>query len=84
MSASLTTVPDDNVVAAPCSVYDALAATLLRTGAASTAVIATVVVCAALDSVPSLTTQLMVRLVSAPKFVGLLLDPYVTLSRTDW
>src|ERR1019366_4139314 len=76
LSTSLTVAPDDSVTAAACSVYDAVGATLLSTGALSTAVMLIV---------PSFTTQLMLRLVSAPKLVGFwLLEEYVTLSRTAW
>src|SRR5271169_3067834 len=85
LSTSLTVAPDDSVTAAPCSVYDAVAATLAMTGALSTAVMLIVLVAGVLFSVPSFTTQLMLRLVSAPKLVGFwLLEEYVTLSRTAW
>src|SRR5664279_322539 len=85
LSTSLTFAPDDSVTAAACSVYDAVGATLLSTGALSTAVMLIVLVAGVLLSVPSFTTQLMLRLVSAPKLVGFwLLEEYVTLSRTAW
>ena len=59
--------------------------TLAMTGALSTAVMLIVLVAGVLFSVPSFTTQLMLRLVSAPKLVGFwLLEEYVTLSSTAW
>jgi Kef-type K+ transport system membrane component KefB len=59
--------------------------TLAMTGALSTAVMLIVLVAGVLLSVPSFTTQLMLRLVSAPKLVGFwLLEEYLTLSRTAW
>src|SRR6266571_1736190 len=82
---SLTVSHDDSVTAGLASVYDALAATLPSTGAWYTAVMLTVVVAVVLFKVPSFTTQLMLRLLSAPKLVGFwLLDEYVTLSSTCW
>src|SRR4051794_35884836 len=85
LSTSLTVRADDSVTAAPPSVYDALAATLPSTGAWSAAVMLTVVVAVVLLSVPSFATQLMVRVVSAPKLVGFwLLDEYDTLSSACW
>src|SRR5437879_904002 len=83
LSASLTVSPDDSVTAGPASVYDALAATLPSTGAWSVAVMLTVVVAVVLLTVPSFATQLIVRVVSAPKLLGFwLLDEYATLSST--
>src|SRR5271169_1906330 len=85
LSTSLTVAPDDSVTGAACSVYDAVGATLLSTGALSTAVMLIVLVAGALFSVPSFTTQLMLRLVSAPKLVGFwLLEEYWTSSSNVW
>ena len=69
LSGSLTVVPEDNVVALAPAVYESDAATLPSTGACD-AVILTVVVCVALLRVPSLTTQEIARLGSAPELVG--------------
>src|SRR5664279_2951248 len=85
LSTSLTVAPDDSVTAAACSVYDAVGATLLSTGALSTAVMLIVLVAGALLAVPLFTTQLMLRLVSAPKSVGFrLLEEKVTDSSAAW
>src|SRR4051812_47166226 len=85
LSASLTVSPDDSVTAGLAAAYDALAATLPSTGAWSVAVMLTVVVAVVLLTVPSFATQLIVRVLSAPKLVGFwLLDEYVTLSSTCW
>src|SRR5262245_64162599 len=63
LSTSLTVAPNDSVTAGPFSVYEALAATLLSTGASSTAAMVSVVVwIVVLLSVPSLTTLEIVRL----------------------
>src|SRR3569833_1092916 len=69
LSPSLTVVPDDNVVPVAPALYEADAATLAKTGGWDT-VILTAVVWAALLSVPSLTVQETVRLLSAPELVG--------------
>ena len=63
----------DSVTAAPFSVKLALVATVLRVGAASSGVIVMVLVCAALrplEPLPSLTTQLTVRVGLLPWLVG--------------
>src|SRR4051794_34091970 len=70
LSTSLTVRPDDSVTGGLAVGYDALAATLPNTGAWSVAVMLTVVVAVVLFRVPSLNTQLIVRLVSVPKLVG--------------
>src|ERR1700730_16823687 len=79
LSTSLTVKADDSVTGVldagllSRAVEDAVAATWPSAGAASCAVMVSVVVCGALLSVPSLTTHEIVRLVSAPKLVALLL-----------
>src|SRR5271167_694466 len=85
LSTSLTVAPDDSVTAAACSVYDAVGATLLSTGALSTAVMLIVLLAGALLAVPLFTTQLTVRLASVPKSVGFwLLEEKVTDSSAVW
>ena len=79
LSASLTVNAGDSVTAGPACAKIAPAATLLITGASLTAVMLIVVVARVLLSVPSLTAQLMLRLLSVPKLVGLwLLEENVT------
>ena len=90
LSASATVAPLSitTAVEAPsplASVHAVVPAVSVTTGGVSTAVILTVVVAGVLFTVPSLTTQLMVRLLSLPKLVGLwLLEANVTLSSTAW
>src|SRR5215469_1904772 len=79
LSTSLTAAVDDSVAGvldaglASLAVWEALAATV-STGAASCAVMVSVVVCGGvLLSVPSLTAHEIVRVVSVPKLVGLVL-----------
>ncbi len=58
------------MTAEPCSVKLTVAPAV-TTGASLTAVTVTVLVSALLSRVPSFTCQVMVRLVSVPKLVGL-------------
>src|SRR5260370_26658 len=79
LSTSLTVAADNSVTGVPdagllsTAVWGVPAATVLSPGAASCAVMVSVVVCVVLGSVPSLTTHVIVRLVSLPKLVGLVL-----------
>src|SRR5262249_48948759 len=72
LSTSLTVAADASVTGAPFSGKEALAGTLLSTGASSDATMLSVVVgITLLLSMPSLTTHEIVRLVWVPKLVGL-------------
>ena len=80
---SVPTAPEG--AAAFCVPLAKVSAVTVNTGASLTAVMLDVVVAALLSTVPSLTFHVIVRLVSAPKLVGLwLVDEKITLSSTCW
>src|SRR6266567_3214427 len=86
LSSPDTSVPTEPEGAAPfCAPLGRASAVTVNTGASLTAVMLTAVVGVLLSSAPSLIFQAIIRLVSAPKLVGLwLVDEKITLSSTCW
>ncbi len=81
LSASLTVRPESSTTAEPCAVKLTVAPAV-TTGASSTAVMVTVLAAAVLLSAPSFACQVMVRLVSLPKLVGLSLGEEKVIERS--
>ena len=87
LSGSAIDSAGDSVIELPPSVKPAAGATRLRVGAASSGVIVMVLsarVLRPLEPLPSLTTQLTVRVALLPWLVGSAPEENFTESSTDW
>src|ERR1700693_2403670 len=74
----------DSVAELPFSVKCAFAATLLKVGAGTRSMVVVAAVLRLFEALPSLHTQVTVRVGWEPLLVGLLPDAKVTESSTDW